>query len=61
MPNQGVKQVATAKNAMVSSSHPAVTRVILDVLRDGGNAVDAAITGCLLQPVHEPHQTNHAG
>jgi gamma-glutamyltranspeptidase/glutathione hydrolase len=61
LPNQGTKQMATAKKAMVSSSHPAVTRVMVDVLQDGGNAVDAAITGCLLQPVHEPHQTNHAG
>lgn len=46
---------------MVSSSHPAVTKVMLDVLRDGGNAVDAAVAGSLVQPVYEPHQTNHAG
>ena len=46
---------------MVSSSHPAVTRVMLDVLRDGGNAMDAAVAGSLVQPVYEPHQTNHAG
>jgi len=46
---------------MVSSSHPAVTKVMLDVLRDGGNAIDAAVAGSLVQPVHEVHQTNHAG
>lgn len=61
LPVQGPKPVAKAKNAMVSSSHPAVTKVMLDVLRDGGNAVDAAVTGSLLQPMYEPHQTNHAG
>jgi gamma-glutamyltranspeptidase/glutathione hydrolase len=53
--------MVSSKNAMVSSSHPAVTKVILDVLQDGGNAVDAAIAGSLVQPVYEPHMTNHAG
>jgi len=37
---------------MVSSSHPAVTKVMLDVLRDGGNTIDAAVTGSLVQPIH---------
>jgi len=46
---------------MVSSSHPAVTEVMLDILREGGNAVDAAVAGSLVQPVYEPHQTSHAG
>ena len=46
---------------MVSSSHPAVTEAMLGVLRDGGNAVDAMVAGSVLQPVYEPHQTNHAG
>jgi len=61
LPNQGRKEVARSRNAMVSSSHPAVTRVMLDVLADGGNAIDAAVAGSLVQPVYEPHQTNHAG
>lgn len=60
-PKQGPKPVVKAKNVMVSSSHPAVTKAMLDVLRDGGNAVDAAVTGSLIQPIYEPHQTNHAG
>jgi len=61
LPNQGPKPVAWSKRAMVSSSHPAVTEVMLDVLRDGGNAIDAAVAGSLVQPVHEVHMTNHAG
>lgn len=61
LPNQGPKPVARAKNAMASSSHPAVTKVMVDVMRDGGNAVDAMVAGSILQPVYEPHQTNHAG
>ncbi len=61
LPVQGPKPVARSRRAMVSSSHPAVTEVMLDVLREGGNAIDAAIAGSLVQPVYEPHQTNHAG
>jgi gamma-glutamyltranspeptidase/glutathione hydrolase len=61
LPVQGPKPMARGQRAMVSSSHPAVTEVMLKVLRDGGNAVDAAVAGSLVQPVYEPHQTNHAG
>ena len=61
LPNQGPKPVARGRRAMVSSSHPAVTEAMLGVLRDGGNAVDAMVAGSVLQPVYEPHQTNHAG
>jgi len=45
----------------VSSSHPAVSNVMVEVLRKGGNAIDAAVAGSLVQPVYEPHMTNHAG
>jgi len=34
---------------------------MLDVMRSGGNAVDAAIAGCLVQPVVQPEMTNHTG
>ncbi len=61
MPRQGPKPVAYGNKAMVSSSHPAVTRVMVDVLEASGNAVDAAVAGSLVQPVYEPHMTNHAG
>ncbi len=32
-----------AKNGMVCSSHPLATQIGLDILKDGGNAIDAAI------------------
>lgn len=59
--HQGPKPVACAENGMVSTSHPLVTTVMIDVLRAGGNAVDAAITGSILGPVVEPHMTTHSG
>jgi gamma-glutamyltranspeptidase/glutathione hydrolase len=34
---------------------------MLQVIRDGGNVIDAAIAGSLMQAVIEPHMTNHAG
>jgi gamma-glutamyltranspeptidase / glutathione hydrolase len=34
---------------------------MLEVLQSGGNAVDAAIAGCLVQPVVQPDMTNHTG
>ncbi|MFN2330196.1 MAG: gamma-glutamyltransferase, partial [Chromatocurvus sp.] len=46
---------------MASSSHPAVTQAILDVLRDGGNAVDAMLTAIPLQHVIEPQMSTLAG
>lgn len=60
-PDQGRKPVAVADTAMVSSSHPVVTDAMLNVLRNGGNAVDAAITAVILQTVIEPQMTTLAG
>ncbi|MBE0527992.1 MAG: gamma-glutamyltransferase, partial [Thermoleophilia bacterium] len=34
---------------------------MIQMMKDGGNAVDAAIAGSLIQAVIEPHMTNHAG
>ena len=58
---QGTKPVAKAFEAMASSSHPRVTRAILDVLQQGGNAVDAMLTAIPLQHVVEPQMSTLAG
>jgi gamma-glutamyltranspeptidase/glutathione hydrolase len=57
----GPKPVIRGKQAVCSSSHPIVTDTMLAVMSGGGNAVDAAIAGSLVQAVVEPHMTNHAG
>jgi gamma-glutamyltranspeptidase / glutathione hydrolase len=60
-PDQGPKPIARGTRAMASTSHPLVTRTMLDVMRNGGNAVDAAIAAVILQPILEPQMSTLAG
>jgi gamma-glutamyltranspeptidase/glutathione hydrolase len=46
---------------MVICSHPIATRAAADVLREGGNAVDAALCAAMTQTVVEPHMTTITG
>jgi gamma-glutamyltranspeptidase/glutathione hydrolase len=49
-------------NGMVSTSQPLSTSAALTVLKDGGNAMDAALAACAVQAVVEPaHQPALAG
>lgn len=60
-PEQGPKKIARGGRVMVSTSHPAVTAAALEVLRGGGNAVDAMLTAMPLQQVLEPQMSTIAG
>jgi gamma-glutamyltranspeptidase / glutathione hydrolase len=58
---QGPKPAARASTAMASSSNAVVTNAMVDVMRKGGNALDAVLTAVPMQTVIEPQMTTLAG
>ncbi len=55
------KSLTLSKNAMVASSHPTASIVGLEVLKSGGNAVDAALSMNAVLCIAEPHMTGLGG
>ena len=59
--SQPASRVATATHGMVVTAHPVATDAAVDVLRQGGNAVDAAVAAALMLGVVDGHNSGIGG
>jgi len=57
----GPKSAVRGSFGVAATQHPIVTQTIVRNLAEGGNAIDAAIAGALVQATVQQEMTNHTG
>ena len=55
------RSLVTGKSGMAATSHPTSTLVAVEILKSGGNAMDAAVAACAVQSVVEAGSTGIGG